>query len=270
MAAAVPDAPLDVQTDWQPTPQAEALRRRVTLERSPGYRLLQAIQTTLCYSAIVEYLGPRGSAPVPIGVLVVCPGLHFGKAWFYRPAIPLPPQSRRWRQVNALISNWSECPPQSLQSLEDASAIGRAVGSTIRSPLLRFRAIEARIASPYRLIEDLYGRIVMGKSDATMLEEAKEAMEEAIESLTCSQCGQEHVGKCRPTLHRMIMKGLERFDREDCQYWLQQVNKELPVTKNELVTSLLCRYGILLAQGRPELAAEIKEFFGTAQDILSI
>ncbi len=268
MAAAVLDAPLDVQTDWQPTAKAEALRRRVTLLRSPGYKLLQAIQTTLCYSAVVEYLGPRGSQPVPIGVLVVCPGLSFGKAWFYKPAIPLPPRSKRWRQVNALIENWSEYPPQSLQSLEDASAIGRAIGAT-RRPLLRFREIEARIASPYRLIEQLYKGIVMAKP-VDMLEEAKEAMDEAIEALTCPECGQEHLGKCKPTLHRMIMKAVDHMDEEDLTFWLDRVNAELPATRAQLVIQLVARRCMLLARGQPEKAAELKAFFGTAQDILAI
>ena len=68
----------------------------------------------------------------------------------------------------------------------------------------------------------------------------------------------------------MIEKHLERMDREDCLFWLQQVNKELPPTRQELAIQLMCRYGILLSQGRPEQVAEIKEFFGLAQEIVSI
>ena len=58
-----------------------------------GQRLLTAIQSALCYSVVVEYIGARGDAPIPLGVIVLCRGLKYAQAWFYRPNIALAPES---------------------------------------------------------------------------------------------------------------------------------------------------------------------------------
>lgn len=110
----------------------------------------------------------------------------------------------------------------------------------------------------------------MAKTDIDMLDAAKEAMEEAIEALTCPQCGEEHAGKCKPTLHYMVMKHLDTMDELDTAYWLDRINAELPATRQQLVLALIARRCMILTRGYPEKAADLKVFFGTAQEILAI
>jgi hypothetical protein len=215
-------------------------------DRPIGQQLLFAIKASLCYSVVVEYVGHRSEAPVPLGIMVVCPGLKYAQALFYRPNLPLPPRSRRWKRVDAFIHNLTQNPPDTLERLEAEIRCQHTLVPA-RSRVFRFQEVQARIGSPWKLLTTLYREVLMKSVD--VLDEVNEAVS---------------------SLHRMIEKHLDRMDREDCLFWLQQVNKELPPTRQELVTKLLCRYGILLSQGRPELASEIKEFFGIAQDILSI
>lgn len=239
-------------------------------EIPPAQRILNAIRQALTYSVVVEYLGHRDDPPVPIGVIVLCPGLHVAKAWFYRPHIPLPRGGKRWKRVDAFLSNLTTAPPTTLEELE-AQIRAQHHLFPPRWRCLHFRPVEASVTNPFRVLEKLYKEEIMGKPDLETLSEAKETIEREIELATCSRCGEEHGSlPCRPTTHRMIEKGLDRFDREDIAYWLNRVAAELPPTRQALTIQLLGRFGILLAQGRPELASEVKEVFRIANDILTL
>lgn len=247
--------------------------RTITLEPpepelSIGERVLSLMLKATCYSAVIDYVAPN-QQPVPMGVVVFSPGQSFAKVWFYRPNLNrlLLPRSRRWKRVDAFIWNLTHNPPRTLDELEEAM-IGQHTLLPKRHRVFRFHDVGACIDNPNTLLEHLYRKVLMSKT--SILDEAKNELEETIEALVCEQCGEEHPRSlpCKPTLHRMILKGVERFDIEDCTYWLEQVNKELPLTKQRLVIKLISRFGSLFSDSHPEHAGQIRRFFGMAEEIL--
>lgn len=251
--------------------------RTITLEPpepelSIGERVLSLMEKATCYSAVIDYVAPN-QQPVPLGVAVFSPGQSFAKVWFYRPNLHrvLLPRSRRWKRVDSFIWNLTHNPPRTLDELASEMACQHTL-LPARNRVFRFRDVGGCIDNPNTLIEHLYKNEIIKKersmNKTTMLDEAKSEIEESIEVLSCSLCGEEHVGRCKPTIHRMITKGLESFDREDCQYWLSRVYAELPLTRQKLTVQLMCRFGILLSQGPALPAGEIREFFRIAEEIL--
>ena len=140
-------------------------------------RILAAIRRAVVYYTIVEYAGHPTEPPVPLGVIVLCPGRGYQEARFCLANVPVPPGTLRWKQIRASLRNLTRAPPATLSALQEEIREQGIRHSLISwrarrlSPVLRFRPVQAILTKPHALLDRLFEEEIMGHRTETLEKE---------------------------------------------------------------------------------------------------